>query len=294
VDEDICDFLVAKKAIHTLTYLQFSDNLLIRAAATECLCNMISNPDVAEYIAGSDKVRLWINFAETFEDDDTRLASAAAGGLATLAKMDGWQYKEPTEDDDGVLYTAKRMLDAHAIRAMLEIIDQSNDGGLEHRAIACLSALCDTEDNSARELALKEVVGRSGKAILARLRGADGKNRQPAKRTPDAAKSMASNLLQKLRGVKVDANDYARFSKIDDGSGNNADSLEEDIAAKQIRLLSEYLPESEQKLIVDAESPEEKGRLLQEAVGRHPELRDAIASLQDPQLRNQLKLSGSL
>jgi hypothetical protein len=167
---------------------------------------------VAEYIAGSDKLRLWVHFAETYEDaaaaeeakgakvgggggggggsgggGDTRLACAAAGGLNTLARMDGWQYKDATDGDDGILRTARRMLDAQIVRAMLEILDQCQDGGLEHRAVSCLVALSDCQDEAVQGLVLKEIVGRSGKAVLARLRGAgaaQAQKRHPAKRTP--------------------------------------------------------------------------------------------------------------
>ncbi len=188
VDEDLCAFLVAKKAIHTITYLQFSDNTLIQAAATECLANMMGNPDVAEYVAGSDKLKLWVHFAETYDAEDTRLASAAAGGLNTLARMDGWQYKDQTDEDDGIMRTAQRMLDAQIVRAMLEIMDQSHDGGLEHRAVSCLVALSECQDDAVKGMALKEIVGRSGKAILARLRGGGAgaavQTRHPSKRTP--------------------------------------------------------------------------------------------------------------
>ncbi len=66
-------------------------------------------------------------------------------------------------------------------------------------------------------------------------------------------------MLLKLRGVKVDANDYARFSKIqDDEEGKAAEEAKEDVAHKQIQMLAEYLPESEQKQIVEAATYEEK------------------------------------
>ncbi len=58
--------------------------------------------------------------------------------------MDGWQYKDPTDEDDGgIMRTTQRMLNAQIVRAMLEIMDQSHDGGLEHRAVSCLVALSD-------------------------------------------------------------------------------------------------------------------------------------------------------
>ena len=73
--------VVAEKGLRTLEYMQFSDHLLVRRAATECLTNLMPHPDMVAHLRDGEKLKLWCAFAEDFESD-LPTARAAAGCLA--------------------------------------------------------------------------------------------------------------------------------------------------------------------------------------------------------------------
>lgn len=70
-------------AVPLMESLMFEEHELIRRAATEALCNMLSVPEVQQRFHADDieRVKLWTLFSG---EEDEKLALAASGGLAQL------------------------------------------------------------------------------------------------------------------------------------------------------------------------------------------------------------------
>ncbi|KAJ3330992.1 hypothetical protein HDU76_004346 [Blyttiomyces sp. JEL0837] len=84
-DDKVRQKIVLEKGVKVIEFLQFSDNDLIRRAATEALCNMLFEPSVFESYATSNtsgRLRLLIALCDV-EDFETR--RAASGCLAILS-----------------------------------------------------------------------------------------------------------------------------------------------------------------------------------------------------------------
>ena len=75
---------VALHAINVIEYAQFSDNLMVRQAATECMLNLAPTEAVIEWLSSPEKLKLWIMFADAY-DESEGTSSAATGMLATIA-----------------------------------------------------------------------------------------------------------------------------------------------------------------------------------------------------------------
>ena len=71
-------------------HLMFSDNEMVKRAATECLSNLVPAKKTMEIYRNPDRVKIWLAFARDFETD-FETARAAAGGLA-MACYD-WEVK---------------------------------------------------------------------------------------------------------------------------------------------------------------------------------------------------------
>ncbi|TPX34546.1 hypothetical protein SmJEL517_g02830 [Synchytrium microbalum] len=86
IDDDIRGRIVAAKGVAAMENLQFSDNIMVRRAATEALCNMVFEPSVYTAYAvasASSKLRMFIALSDS-EDFETR--RAASGALAILSQ----------------------------------------------------------------------------------------------------------------------------------------------------------------------------------------------------------------
>ncbi|KAJ3356061.1 hypothetical protein HDU83_001975 [Entophlyctis luteolus] len=91
-DDDVRAKIVSGKGVKAMEFLQFSENVMVRRAATEALCNMMLEPSVFEsYIGASDggksgadegKLKMMIMLCDV-EDYETR--RAASGALAILS-----------------------------------------------------------------------------------------------------------------------------------------------------------------------------------------------------------------
>ncbi|KAI9331334.1 armadillo-type protein [Obelidium mucronatum] len=90
-DDDVRTRIVALHGVKAMEYLQFSENNLVRRAATEALCNMMFDPVVFEGYATNDggavdgnasRLRMMIMLCDV-EDYETR--RAASGALAILS-----------------------------------------------------------------------------------------------------------------------------------------------------------------------------------------------------------------
>lgn len=75
--------LVKEKAVPKVEGYMFEEHDLVRAAATECMCNLILSPEVQNLYLATDSDRLKLLVLYTGEDDE-RLRKAAAGTLALL------------------------------------------------------------------------------------------------------------------------------------------------------------------------------------------------------------------
>ncbi|KAJ3112376.1 hypothetical protein HDU96_004621 [Phlyctochytrium bullatum] len=85
LDDAMRSRIVQMKGVKAMEFLQFSDNPLVRRAATEALCNMIFDETVfASYVTGpaSGKLRLMVALCDS-EDYETR--RAAFGAIAILS-----------------------------------------------------------------------------------------------------------------------------------------------------------------------------------------------------------------
>jgi len=60
---------VAAKGIPAVHYLMFSDNMMIRRAATEAICNMCSHSDTLKLLRNSEQLRLWLGFCQEWDTD---------------------------------------------------------------------------------------------------------------------------------------------------------------------------------------------------------------------------------
>ena len=65
-------------------YALFSENVMVRRAATEAINNLIPAPEVSEWFANRDKMKIWLLFAKAVVDD-LATARAAMGAIANLA-----------------------------------------------------------------------------------------------------------------------------------------------------------------------------------------------------------------
>ncbi|KAI9354884.1 armadillo-type protein [Zopfochytrium polystomum] len=84
-DDDVRTRIVLAKGVKAMEFLQFSDNDLIRRAATEALCNMMFEPTVFQSYANSTapgRLRMMLALCDV-EDLETR--RAATGALAILS-----------------------------------------------------------------------------------------------------------------------------------------------------------------------------------------------------------------
>ncbi|KAK3558469.1 hypothetical protein QTP86_018124 [Hemibagrus guttatus] len=75
--------IIKEKAVPKVEGYMFDDHDLVRAAATECMCNLILSPEVQKLYLATDSDRLKLLVLYSGEDDE-RLRKAAAGTLAVL------------------------------------------------------------------------------------------------------------------------------------------------------------------------------------------------------------------
>ena len=302
LDHEFRNFLVARRVVHTLTYLQFSEHELVQQAATECLCNLIAHPDVAfGVINGGDRLKLQVALCECY-DEQPRTASAAAGLLATLTQLHGeevWVAGKPStapssadgdsageiagtggdkdagdepQDVDGrveVLECVEKLTELDCASVMVELAG-TDDQGLQHRAVATMEAMANAS-GSVGEAACVSLVKAGAKRVLQQLQGSP---------VPPIATG-ARSLVRQLKKVKVDANDYSRFEEVGEEDGDGAASEQQQQMRRNIEMLAEKLTEEEQTKIMAGETPEEQARLLQEAIEAHPEWLDEAVTEDD-------------
>ncbi|KAG9281093.1 hypothetical protein AMEX_G3875 [Astyanax mexicanus] len=75
--------IIKEKAVPKIEGYMFEEHDLVRAAATECMCNLVLSPEVQKLYLATDSDRLKLLVLYCGEDDE-RLRKAAAGTLAVL------------------------------------------------------------------------------------------------------------------------------------------------------------------------------------------------------------------
>ncbi|XP_061678041.1 protein unc-45 homolog A isoform X2 [Syngnathoides biaculeatus] len=83
ISERLRQKIIKEKAVPKIEGYMFEEHNLVRAAATECMCNLILSTEVQElYLpTGNDRLKLLVLYCG---EDDERLRRAAAGTLAML------------------------------------------------------------------------------------------------------------------------------------------------------------------------------------------------------------------
>lgn len=139
------DRLVHEKGIGIVHYLMFSENSMVRRAATEVFCNMPAHDEVLKVLRQTEKLRLWLAFAEDWDSEDNteafNTARAAAGTLAVA-----------TSDEE----VCDAMLSEKCAIAIVKLFE-SGSPELVHRALVIVSNLC---ESGGKKLALHLFEGR--------------------------------------------------------------------------------------------------------------------------------------
>jgi len=90
VGNSVRERIMREKGCHAIEYQQFEDNLILRRAATECICNMALSEKVRErYFAEDDAFTPNDKLKMTFvlcSDDDEKTRLAALGAMAYLTQ----------------------------------------------------------------------------------------------------------------------------------------------------------------------------------------------------------------
>lgn len=176
--ERIC----AEKGVHAINYLMFSDHEAVRRAATEALCNMATVEDVIKLMR-TDRVKLWLGFAEEYDniDENPEATATARAATATLAMAAG---------DEEV---AKYMLtdDIDAVRTIVPLLE-SGSPDLVHRVLFWIANLLGHESTLA--LGARKLV-QSGAVQALSVMGAT-----PGIADNATIMNLASDVVQLLQG----------------------------------------------------------------------------------------------
>ncbi|KAI9104630.1 armadillo-type protein [Phlyctochytrium arcticum] len=139
MNEEVRTRIVAAGGIKAMEYLQFSDNNLIRRAATEALCNMMFDPQVFTSYAqagSSHRLRMFVALTDS-EDYPTR--RAAAGALAILSSSEN----------------ACRLImeESRGLEVVLGMVaEEEKNGEIQHRGVECIKNLARANADFARRL----------------------------------------------------------------------------------------------------------------------------------------------
>lgn len=130
--------IVSLRAIPAFEYAQFSDEIMVRRAATEALCNVIGSPEMHKWMCNPEKMRLWLLFAEDYESD-LATSRAACGALANLSF-------DPK--------VAKVMVKGEAVRKLVSLM-ASGLPEIIHRVLVVLQGLAANSVDGRKELESK-------------------------------------------------------------------------------------------------------------------------------------------
>ncbi|GBB84223.1 hypothetical protein RclHR1_10850002 [Rhizophagus clarus] len=138
VDNDIRMRIYDLKGIPIIENLQFSENTLVRRAATECLCNMMFCEPVYELYSDPqssiNKITILVAFSEI---DDFETRRAASGALAILSTNPN---------------VCKMILDRPRGIQILKDLFNEDSSEIQHRAIECLKNIANIDKDKAELL----------------------------------------------------------------------------------------------------------------------------------------------
>uniref|UniRef100_A0A669EYU2 Unc-45 myosin chaperone A n=1 Tax=Oreochromis niloticus TaxID=8128 RepID=A0A669EYU2_ORENI len=169
--------IIKEKAVPKIEGYMFEEHDLVRASATECMCNLVLNTEVQKlYLAtGNDRLKLLVLYSG---EDDERLRKAAAGTLAMLTA-------EQPELCARIPGTTTHWLEIVQALLLSEIPD------LRHRGVVIVQNMILAEKSLAEKLIESEAL-----EILSVLaKGGEG--------TPDAVSKIAQNCLDKAMDIFI-------------------------------------------------------------------------------------------
>ncbi|XP_077452285.1 protein unc-45 homolog A [Stigmatopora argus] len=171
ISERLRQKIIKEKAVPKIEGYMFEEHDLVRAAATECMCNLILSTEVQKLFlsTGSDRLKLLVLYCG---EDDERLRKAAAGTLAMLTA-------EQPELCAHIITTTTHWLEILQALLLSEISD------LRHRGAVIIFNMMQAERSLAETLIESEVL-----EILSVL--AKGKQVEP-----EPASKVAQNCLDK-------------------------------------------------------------------------------------------------
>jgi hypothetical protein len=135
---------VSLRGIAAVEYCQFSQHPQVRCAATECFCNVIYHEEFIRHVAHDrgERLRLWISFAEEFQEEEHfKNARAAMGGIAMMAEVPP---------------LAILLCERGAVEAMCWIVQNTDQDELHLRAVAALRAMCGVDKDATAVLPPRE------------------------------------------------------------------------------------------------------------------------------------------
>ncbi|RIA80273.1 armadillo-type protein [Glomus cerebriforme] len=138
VDNDIRMRIYDLKGISIIENLQFSENTLVRRAATECLCNMVFCEPVYELYSDPQSSINKITVLVALSDvDDFETRRAASGALAILSTNPN---------------VCKMILDRPKGIQILKDLFNENSPEIQHRAIECFKNIANIDKDKAELL----------------------------------------------------------------------------------------------------------------------------------------------
>ncbi|CAG8594056.1 9650_t:CDS:1, partial [Ambispora leptoticha] len=143
VDDHVRTRIVDAKGIPTIENLQFSDNTMIRRAATECLCNMMFCEPVYEMYSDPNKSANKIKILLALSDvDDFETRRASSGALAILS----------TSPE-----VCRMIVDRpRGIEVLLLLLNEESPE-LQHRSAECIKNIAKVEQKLAESLVNNKV-----------------------------------------------------------------------------------------------------------------------------------------
>ncbi|KAM4618146.1 protein unc-45 homolog A [Polymixia lowei] len=144
ISERLRQKIIKEKAVSKIEGYMFEEHDLVRAAATECMCNMVLSTEVQKlYLAtGNDRLKLLVLYSG---EDDERLRKAAAGTLAMLTA-------EQPEICARIPGTTTHWLEILQALLLSEIMD------LRHRGVVIVLNLMQAEKSLAESLMESEAL----------------------------------------------------------------------------------------------------------------------------------------
>ncbi|XP_056137554.1 protein unc-45 homolog A [Lampris incognitus] len=144
ISERLRQKILKEKAVPKIEGYMFEEHELVRAAATECMCNLVLNTEVQKlYVAtGNDRLKLLVLYCG---EEDERLRKAAAGTLAMLTA-------EQPELCARIPGTTTHWLEILQALLLSDILD------LRHRGVVIVQNLMQAEKSLAETLMESEAL----------------------------------------------------------------------------------------------------------------------------------------